>query len=244
MRLILRSAAALLVVALASAANASGLVEPRLRLKHAEHTPRVALTLDACGGATDDRILSALVENRIPATIFVTGKWIKHNAASLAIIHAHPELFELENHGGRHIPAVDTPRKIYGIASAGSAEAVSAEVESGGAALAAIGGTPPKWFRGATAQYSPSAIALIRKLGYRIAGYSINGDGGSLLGAAEVTRRLAAAKDGDVIIAHMNQPKHAAGEGVVKGLLALKEKGFTFVRLDDAQSEGTDGTTE
>ncbi len=244
MRVMPRFAAVTLALAVASAANAGGLVEPRLRLKHADHAPRVALTLDACGGATDDRILSALVENRIPATIFVTGKWIKRNAASLAVIHAHPELFELENHGGRHVPAVDTPRKIYGIPSAGSAEAVSAEVESGAAAFAATGETPPKWFRGATAQYSPTAIALIRKLGYRIAGYSINGDGGSLLGATEVARRLASAKDGDVIIAHINQPKHAAGEGVVKGLLALKEKGYTFVRLNDAETEGSDGTTE
>ena len=41
-------------------------------------------------------------------------------------------------------------------------------------------------------------------------------------------------KDGDVIIAHINQPTHSAGAGLVKGLLDLKAKGVTFVRLDDA----------
>ncbi len=230
-----------------SAANAATLVEPTLHLKSqgAEAgSGRVALTLDACGGKTDTRILSALVDNNIPATIFVTGIWLKRNAAAVEIMRAHPDLFELENHGGRHIPAVDTPQKIYGIRTAGSPGAVQTEVQSGAAALVGAGGSAPKWFRGATAEYSPSAIAMIRKLGFKIAGFSINGDGGSLLGARETARRIAAAKDGDVIIAHINQPTHAAGEGVVQGLLALKQKGMTFVRLDDAEGVGNDGTTD
>ncbi len=243
MRLVSKLLSAVVLSGSVAVANAGPLVEPTLRLKPHADGPRVALTLDACGGATDSRILSALVQNRIPATIFVTGTWLKRNAPSLEIMRTHPELFELENHGGRHIPAVDTPRKIYGIRSAGSPEAVLAEVETGAAALTRTGEPAPKWFRGATAQYSPSAIALIRKAGFKIAGYSINGDGGSLLGARETARRVAAAKDGDVIIAHINQPTHAAGEGLVKGLLALKDKGYTFVRLDDTDGDGTDDTT-
>lgn len=46
-----------------------------------------------------------------------------------------------------------------------------------------------------------------------------------------------------VIIAHVNQPTHAAGTGVVKGILDLKAKGYTFVRLDDAAEDGSDDTT-
>lgn len=231
--------------AMASASHAAPLVEPTLHIKsQASGAGRVALTLDACGGQTDNRILSALVDNKIPATIFVTGIWLKRNAAAVEIMRAHPDLFELENHGGHHVPAVDTPRKIYGIRSAGSPDAVLAEVESGAAALTGTGEPAPKWFRGATAEYSPSSIAMIRKLGFKVAGFSINGDGGSLLGAKETARRIAAAKDGDVIISHINQPTHAAGEGVVQGLLALKAKGLTFVRLDDAEGIGNNGTTE
>ncbi|WP_240547157.1 polysaccharide deacetylase family protein [Mesorhizobium tianshanense] len=229
----------------ATAGHAAPLVEPMLHIKPVSGgSGRIALTLDACGGQTDTRILSALVENRLPATIFVTAIWLKRNAAALQIMRAHPDLFELENHGGRHVPAVDTPQRVYGIRSAGSPEAVLAEVESGAAALAGNGQATPKWFRGATAKYSPSAIAMIRKLGFKIAAFSINGDGGSLLGAKETARRIAAAKDGDVIIAHINQPNHAAGEGVEQGVLMLKGKGFTFVRLDEANDVGNDGTTD
>ena len=110
------------------------------------------------------------------------------------------------------------------------------------AALRAAGGADPRWFRGSTARYSRSAIAEIRKMGLRVAGYSVNGDGGSLPGAAASQRRIAAAMDGDVVIAHINQPSHAAGEGVVKGILDLKAKGFAFVRLSDVETIGSDGT--
>jgi peptidoglycan/xylan/chitin deacetylase (PgdA/CDA1 family) len=210
------------------------LLEPVLRLAPSGMPGgRVALTLDACGGKTDTRILGALVENRIPATIFVTVLWLKHNAEALAVMRAHPELFELEDHGARHKPAVDVPVAIYGVRAAGSPEAVTAEVDDGAFEMVAAGIAAPHWFRGATAKYDRSAITLITRLGYRIAGYSLNADGGTLLGAAVTERRVERARDGDVIIAHVNQPTHAAGEGLVKGLLALQARGVTFVKLND-----------
>ncbi len=236
--------AAGLAAVLVTSASAAALVEPKLHLRPSgEAHPRVALTLDACGGRTDERILSALVANRIPATIFVTGTWLQRNAGALAIMRAHPDLFELEDHGARHIPAVDVPSTIYGLRSAGSTEAVRTEVEAGASALVGRGGPAPRWFRGATAKYSQSSIAEIRRLGFRIAGFSINGDGGSLLSAGETERRVSSARDGDVIIGHINQPTHSAGAGLVRGLLDLKAKGYAFVRLDDAEDAGTDGTT-
>jgi len=173
------------------------------------------------------------VQEKIPATIFVTARWLKHNSDALAILMAHPDLFELENHGENHIPAVDKPVSIYGIAAAGSEQAVVQEVEGGRQAILAATGRQPQWFRGATAKYTNTSMTTINQLGERVAGYSINGDGGSLLGSAMTAKHIASAKDGDVVISHINQPTHEAGEGVVKGLLALKARGVTFVRLDD-----------
>ncbi|MGO8168825.1 hypothetical protein ACC780_37845, partial [Rhizobium ruizarguesonis] len=66
-----------------------------------------------------------------------------------------------------------------------------------------------------------TAVGEIRAMGYRIAGYSVNGDGGSLLGAVINEKRIASAKDGDVVISHVNQQTHAAGEGVAKALVDL-----------------------
>jgi peptidoglycan/xylan/chitin deacetylase (PgdA/CDA1 family) len=226
--------------------SSTKLVEPHLRVARSDikgHA-RVALTFDACMGKADERILSVLVSERIPATIFVTARWLKHNPQALQVMLANPDLFELENHGQNHIPAVDKPVSIYGIASAGSPEAVRIEVQGGADAMLASGIPAPRWFRGSTAKYDLSSIAQIRAMGYRIAGYSVNGDGGSLLGAAITEKRISSAKDGDVVISHINQPTHAAGEGVAKAILDLKAKGTEFVRLQDVEDRGDDDTTE
>lgn len=172
--------------------SSTKLVEPHLRVARSEIKGHacVALTFDACMGKADERILSVLVSERIPATIFVTARWLKHNPQALQVMLANPDLFELENHGQNHIPAVDKPVSIYGIASAGSPEAVRLEVQGGADAMLASGIPAPRWFRGSTAKYDLSSIAQIRAMGYRIAGYSVNGDGGSLLGAAITEKRM------------------------------------------------------
>jgi hypothetical protein len=61
-------------------------------------------------------------------------------------------------------------------------------------------------------------------------------DDGALLGKAATARRIAGARDGDVIIAHVNHPEKPAGQGVVQGILSLKAKGFVFVKLGQPAS--------
>ena len=66
-------AASLALLGLVSQAPAQSLAEPRLRLEStARQQPHIALTLDACSGHADGRIIDALIENHIPATVFVT----------------------------------------------------------------------------------------------------------------------------------------------------------------------------
>lgn len=214
-------------------ALAGKLIEPHLHISPGGSTPQVALTLDACEGAVDLRILDALVNNSIPATIFVTGRWLKVNPDAIKVLVAHPELFELEDHGAQHIPAIIGTEKAYGLMPAGTAMKVTAEVQGGADAMVAYTGSRPHWFRGATALYSADALTLIHSLGLGVAGFSVNSDFGASSPAANVAKRIEAARDGDVIIAHINQPTHASGAGVVEGILALKAKGFRFVRLND-----------
>ena len=220
------------------------LVEPSLHIAPGgEAGPRVALTFDACMGKTDMRILATLIDNRLPATIFVTERWIKSNRGVFETMLKHPDLFEIEDHGARHVPAVDRPMSVYGIKAAGSPEAVRTEVASGADAILEASGRHPGWFRGATAKYTPSAIAEIRSMGLEVAGFSLNGDGGATFTASLAQRRVAAARDGDVIIAHINQPGRSSGGGVAKGILDLKARGYRFVKLADGGAAGSNGTT-
>jgi len=219
-----------------SATAAEKLLEPTMSITIGGITsPQVALTLDACSGKIDKRILKVLIDNKIHATIFITGRWIKSNPKTIKIFNQHKNLFQLENHGASHIPAVLGSERPYGIKPAGTPTALLKEVNNGNLAIQLISKTKPQWFRGATALYSPAAIDLIKQTNHRIAGFSLNADFGASASANTAASRVASAKDGDVIIAHINQPTRAAGAGIAKGILALQAKGFRFVRLDEVE---------
>lgn len=209
------------------------LLEPRLVLKSSTDGRRtVALTLDACPGGFDAKIISALVEWRVPATIFMTGAWIHSNPTGLSAILAHRDLFAIGNHGAHHVPAVLGERHIFGIKVAGDLSAIRDEVGRGEEAILAATGARPVWYRGATALYSPAALPAIEGMGFSIAGFSLNADMGASLPAAAVVSRMRQAKDGEVIIAHANQPNRPSGFGVIAGVRALLDQDVTFVRLD------------
>lgn len=214
-----------------------GLLEPSLHVEKGGKVPQVALTFDACSGAIDRRILDMLMTEGVPATIFVTGRWLRRNGEAIALIKSRPDLFAVENHGLNHVPAIDRPDLVYGIAAAGTSEAVASEVENGAAWVERAGFARPGWFRGATALYTPSSMAAIRAMGFRIAGFSLNGDQGASASARAAASRIGAARDGDVVISHINHPERPAGEGVAQGVLALKRKGFRFVHLDRVAPE-------
>ncbi len=209
--------------------------EPHMRLANPPADGlTVALTLDACPGAFDDRIALALVENAIPATMFVTALWMRRNPAALAFLLAHKDLFALENHGARHIPPVLGTHPIYGIPVAGDLDTVRREVTGGSDAITAATGMAPRWYRASTGFYSPSAIPAIRQLGFRIGAYSLNADQGASLPAPSVASRIAKAVNGDVIVAHINQPTRQSGAGVAAGVRDLHRQGARFVHLDPA----------
>jgi peptidoglycan/xylan/chitin deacetylase (PgdA/CDA1 family) len=210
-----------------------GLLEPRLTLKTPQDGRRtVALTLDACPGGFDAKLIAALVAWRVPATLFVTGAWLYSNPAGLAVILAHPDLFAIGNHGANHVPAILGERRIFGLRVAGDLQSIRDEVGRGEDAITGATGAKPIWYRGATALYSPSAVSAIEGMGFSIAGYSLNADMGASLPANRVAFRIRQAKDGDVIIAHANQPHRPSGTGVIAGVRALLDEDVRFIRLD------------
>ena len=213
----------------------AGQFEPKLSFPAKPGEKSVALTFDACAGGFDTRIFQALMDDNIKATIFVTERWLRHNGGNLKLLKSRPDLFQIENHGANHVPPVTDALTVFGIRSAGTVEAVKAEVEGGSRAVVAATGRRPVWYRGATARYSTDALAAIKALDFRVAGYSLNADKGASRPAAMVERRIAAARPGDVVIAHINQPHRQAGAGVAAGVRDLAKAGWTFVKLEDVK---------
>lgn len=200
----------------------------------------VALTLDACSGSYDGDLIEFLIQRRIPATIFATRKWLARNPIGVSVIKAHLDLFDVEDHGENHIPAViGAGRRVYGIPGEPDAVHLRREVTEGARAITEIIGIAPHWYRGATAEYDAQSIDEIGKLGYRIAGFSVNADAGATLNRRAIAGRLKRVKPGDVIIAHMNKPASESAEGLSAGLRELQRSGFVFVRLDQVDLQET-----
>ena len=199
---------------------------------------RVALTLDACSGQYDDDLIEFLIRNRIPASIFATKKWLDHNPFGVSVIKAHLDLFDVEDHGENHIPAViGIGRKVYGIPGEPDLMHLRREVTEGARAIEQVIGVAPHWYRGATAEYDQQAIDEIGKEGYRIAGFSVNADAGATLKRQAIEERLKHVKDRDVIIAHMNKPASDSAEGLSVALTDMLRAGIVFVRLDQVDLE-------
>jgi peptidoglycan/xylan/chitin deacetylase (PgdA/CDA1 family) len=216
----------------------SGTQEIHQRLKLAEGEKSVALTLDACGGRFDADVIKTLVELRVPATIFVTRKWIIRNPAGIQALRAHPDLFDIEDHGAEHVPAVvGVGKRVYGIAGAPDVAHLRGEVDGGAAAIQRAGAPRPQWYRGATAVYDQTAVNAITEAGYRIAGFSVNADAGATLRRREIVARLARVQAGDIIIAHMNKPASDSAEAIRDALPRLIAQGFRFVTLRDRAIE-------
>ena len=192
--------------------------------------PVVALTLDACSGAYDAELITFLRQRQIPATIFVTGRWLKDNPDTFKDLAKDP-LFEIGAHGMAHKPCSVDGREAYNIKGTASMQELVDEVESNARELHRAGTVRPRWFRSGTAFYDDVAVAVIHDLGMNVAGYSIAIDEGATLPAAKVRDKTLAAKNGDILLGHMNHPSSGTRQGLMDALPVLLDKGYVFVRL-------------
>src|SRR5690625_616026 len=106
--------------------NVSGV---KTRIKTDEK--KIALTFDDCGddygNDYDEKLMSVLKEEQIPATLFVNERWIIANEELFLELDSHP-LFQIENHGTAHSPLSFNSGVARGIHSTESFEVLLDEV--------------------------------------------------------------------------------------------------------------------
>ncbi len=196
--------------------------------------PTVALTFDACGGpggsGVDEDLLTVLVDSGVAATLFLNLRWIEANRAVAERLAANP-LFELGNHGSRHLPLSVNGRSAYGIAGTRSAAEAADEVWANHEALTALTGSPPQWFRAGTAHYDEVATSIAVQLGEQPVGFTTNADMGATASAGQVTAELMSVPAGGIVIAHMNQPGSGTAAGVASAVGSLRTAGTRWVTL-------------
>ncbi|WP_030948096.1 polysaccharide deacetylase family protein [Streptomyces sp. NRRL S-646] len=197
----------------------------------------IALTFDACGGrggsGYDRALIDFLRRREIPATLFVNSRWIDANPAVFRRLAAEP-LFEIANHGTRHLPLSVTGRSAYGIPGTRSAAEVYDEIAGNRARLTDLLGSPPRFFRSGTAYCDDVAARIVTALGERFVSFSVNGDAGATFSPEQVRTTVGAAPAGSIVICHMNHPEGGTARGVAAAVPRLLASGHRFVRLSDS----------
>jgi peptidoglycan/xylan/chitin deacetylase (PgdA/CDA1 family) len=196
----------------------------------------IALTFDACGGPGGhgyDRALVTFLRRRdVPATLFVNSRWIDENPAVFRQLADEP-LFELANHGTRHLPLSVTGRSAYGIPGTRDAGQVYDEVAGNQAKLSGLLGAPPRFFRAGTAYSDDVAARIVAAMAVRLVTFSVNGDGGATFTPGQVARTVSAAPAGSVVLCHLNHPAGGTAAGIAAAVPRLQAAGYRFARLSD-----------
>ncbi len=195
----------------------------------------IALTFDACGSKNDGfdlKLFDYLVKNKIPATFFISGRWIDRHPEEFKKI-ASNNLFEIENHGMNHMPSSVNGNSVYGLKGTGSPAELVDEVELNSEKIEKLTGKKPEYYRSGTAYYDEYAVEIIHQLGYKIAGFSVLGDAGATYNKAQVKKALLSSPPGSIVIFHVNHPEKETGKGIIAAIPELKARGYGFVRLSD-----------
>jgi peptidoglycan/xylan/chitin deacetylase (PgdA/CDA1 family) len=200
------------------------------------HTTRrvIALSFDACGGPGgseyDEALISFLRRREVPATLFLNSRWIDGNPAVFRQLRGEP-LFELANHGTRHLPLSVTGRSAYGISGTRDAGEVYDEVAGNQVKLTQLLGAPPRFFRAGTAYSDDVAAQIVAAMNDRLVTFSVNGDGGATFTPEQVRSTVTAATAGSIVLCHMNHPSSGTAEGIAAAVPQLMASGYRFVRL-------------
>jgi peptidoglycan/xylan/chitin deacetylase (PgdA/CDA1 family) len=196
----------------------------------------IALTFDACGGpggnGYDAKLIEYLKSEEIPATLFLSGKWIDANPEIFRELTREP-LFEIENHGLNHRPCSANGRSAYGIAGTKSVEEMFDEIEQNANKIQALTGRKPKYYRPGTAHSDEICVEIANALGYEVVNFSVRGDAGATYTRDQVKEALLNAPPSSIILMHMNHPEGEMTQGLMEAVPLLKKRGSGFVKLSD-----------
>jgi peptidoglycan-N-acetylglucosamine deacetylase len=195
------------------------------------HGPRhdkiISLTFDACPssvhGGFDERITQTLVDSGVPATFFLTGKWIlKHRNVVLKLAGVHG--FEFGNHSFTH------PHCLTMLDDSIKQELLRTE-----ALLKSITGSTPKLFRPPYGETDQRVDSVAKTLGITTVMYDLaSGDPDSTISRERLIQYvITRACNGSIIVMHMNGRGWYTGEVLPAIIQGLRARGFGFSKVSE-----------
>lgn len=196
----------------------------------------VALTLDLCDGAAprafDQELFDFLGAEHIPATLFVSGRWLRHHEELARELAAQPQ-FSIQNHGLGHRPCTVDGRVQYGIAGTLGLPAMIREIEDNADAIESVTGARPRFYRPGTAHFDDVCVDALAALGEVPTGFTIAGDGGLGFDRSQVKAAVSSARPGAILLLHAHRPSGSSFEGLRDAVPTLRARGLRFVKLDE-----------
>jgi peptidoglycan/xylan/chitin deacetylase (PgdA/CDA1 family) len=187
----------------------------------------IALTFDACPtafhGGYDERIVKTLIDSGVPATFFLSGRWIarhRQQTKSLASVSG----FELANHSYSH-PHCTTM----------SDDSVKRELQRTESLIKSIAGFSVHLFRPPYCETDGRIEGIAHDLGLTTVMHDLaSGDPDSTITLERLIRHVVSkAKNGSIIVMHINGRGVHTAEALPEIIHALREKKFVFVKVSD-----------
>ena len=197
----------------------------------------IAFTLDACGGKNgngyDCELINFLHNEKVPATLFVSGKWIDANFTVFLNL-SRDTLFEIENHGLNHKPCSIDGKSVYGIPGTSNVEEAFDEIEANARKIKAITKYNPRFYRSAAAFIDEACVSMAGELGITVVSFQVlSGDAVAFTPDSVIEENvLKNIKPGAIVIMHFNHPEWNTYEAMQKIVPKLRHMGYVFVRLN------------
>lgn len=198
----------------------------------------IAFTFDACGGKNangyDTELIDFLKKNQIPATLFVTGKWIDANYSTFTKLSKDPN-FEIENHGLNHQPCSVDGESEYGIHGTKDVPDAIDEIEANAEKIEKITGRRPTFYRSATAYTDEACAKIAKQLAITVISFDVlsNDAIANIPKSIIVNSVLKNIKPGAIVIMHFNRPNWNTFEAMKEIVPSLQKLGYTFAKLQD-----------
>jgi peptidoglycan/xylan/chitin deacetylase (PgdA/CDA1 family) len=203
----------------------------------------VALTFDAdmtagqgrraaAGERFDNpRLIAALRALKVPATVFMTGRWAEQYPAQARSIGRDP-LFEVANHSYSHYAFTDD---CYGLPTVPE-DAMRADVERAYAAFREAGVPDPMpYFRFPGGCHDRRALRALTPAGVTAVQWDVvSGDAFATDADAVARQVLEGVRPGSVVVMHCTTSAAPTTERAVRTIVPeLRRRGFRFVKVSE-----------
>ena len=158
----------------------------------------IALTFDLCpvreGRGYDEPLVRMLIEKQIPATFFLSGRWMARHEAEVQALLAVP-FFEVGTHGQihAHLPELDVEHQRW-------------EIQGPVTLLRTRSGRRATLFRPPYGEYNDATVSLAKTLGLRFILWNIvSGDPDPQLSKEQILHTVKSrARNGSIVVLHAN----------------------------------------